>query len=123
MRQLRRSIVARDTLEIFEYFREHNPNMWLSMNTNAGAKDIYWWAKLAEVIGLRGAVIFSVDGLRDTTHLYRQNVVWDNVERNMQAFIEAGGRALWDFPTFPTQRTLQPKKQKHLLTQWVVKNL
>ena len=54
--------------------------MWLSMNTNAGAKDIYWWAKLAEVIGRRGAVIFSVDGLRDTNHLYRQNVVWDNVE-------------------------------------------
>jgi len=27
-------IVARDTLEIFTYFREHNPNMWLSMNTN-----------------------------------------------------------------------------------------
>ena len=42
--------------------------MWLSMNTNAGAKDIYWWAKLAEVIGRKGAVISSVDGLRDTTH-------------------------------------------------------
>ena len=32
-------IVAKDTLEIFKYFREHNPNMWLSMNTNAGAKN------------------------------------------------------------------------------------
>ena len=45
------NIVARDTLEIFEYFREHNPTCGY-MNTNAGAKDIYWWAKLAEVIGL-----------------------------------------------------------------------
>ena len=26
-------IVARDTLEVLRYFREHNPNMWLSMNT------------------------------------------------------------------------------------------
>ena len=26
-------IVAKDTLEVFDYFRQHNSNMWLSMNT------------------------------------------------------------------------------------------
>ena len=93
-------IVARDTLEIFKYFREHNSNMWLSMNTNAGAKSANWWSNLAEVFGEMGAVIFSVDGLRDTNHLYRQGVVWDNVERSMKAFIAAGGRARWDFLIF-----------------------
>ena len=93
-------IVAKDTLEIFKYFREHNTNMWLSMNTNAGAKRADWWTKLAHVFGRMGAVIFSVDGLRDTNHIYRQGVVWDNVERNMQAFIAAGGRARWDFLIF-----------------------
>jgi MoaA/NifB/PqqE/SkfB family radical SAM enzyme len=93
-------IVARDTLEVFRYFREHNPRMWLSMNTNAGAKDEEWWRELAQVIGRMGAVIFSVDGLSDTNHLYRQNVVWANVERNMRAFIDAGGRARWDFIIF-----------------------
>ena len=93
-------IVAKDTLEVFKYFREHNPNMWLSMNTNAGAKDTAWWRELALVLGRMGAVIFSVDGLRDTNHIYRQNVVWDNVERNMRAFIDAGGRARWDYLIF-----------------------
>ncbi len=93
-------IVARDTLEIFQYFRQHNPNIWLSMNTNAGAKSVEWWTELANTFGTMGAVIFSVDGLSDTNHLYRQGVVWDNVERNMQAFIAAGGRARWDFLIF-----------------------
>ena len=93
-------IVAKDTLEVFRYFRKHNPNMWLSMNTNAGAKDVKWWRQLAKVFGRMGTVIFSVDGLRDTNHLYRQNVVWDNVERNMRAFVEAGGRARWDYIIF-----------------------
>ena len=93
-------IVAKDTLEVFKYFREHNPKMWLSMNTNAGAKDEAWWTELAQVFGRMGAVIFSVDGLRDTNHLYRQNVVWDNVERSAKAFIAAGGRARWDFIVF-----------------------
>ena len=93
-------IVAHDTLEIFKYFREHNPTMWLSMNTSAGAKDETWWRELAQVFGRMGTVIFSVDGLSDTNHLYRQNVVWSNVERNMRAFIDAGGRARWDYIVF-----------------------
>jgi MoaA/NifB/PqqE/SkfB family radical SAM enzyme len=93
-------IVARDTLDIFKYFREHNKDMWLSMNTNAGARDESWWSELAQIFGRMGTVIFSVDGLRDTNHLYRQGVVWDNVERAMKSFIAAGGRARWDFLIF-----------------------
>lgn len=93
-------IIARDTLEIFKYFREHNPNIWLSMNTNAGARDEAWWRELAGTFGNLGSVIFSVDGLSDTNHLYRQGVVWDNVERSMRSFIAAGGRARWDFLIF-----------------------
>ena len=61
-------IVAKDTLEVFKYFREHNDKIWLSMNTNAGAKSAEWWTELAGVIGRKGAVIFSVDGLKDTNH-------------------------------------------------------
>ena len=33
--------------------------MWLSMNTNGGAKPIEWWQKLAKVFDPKGAVIFS----------------------------------------------------------------
>ncbi len=93
-------ISARDTLEIFQWFRDCNPNMWLSMNTNAGAKKPEWWAEVAKVIGKKGCVIFSVDGLEETNHLYRQGVKWENVERNMKAFINAGGRARWDYLIF-----------------------
>jgi len=93
-------IVAKDTLEIFKYFRKHNSKMWLSMNTNAGARDRDWWTQLAETFGRMGAVIFSVDGLEDTNHIYRQGVLWNNVYRSMNAFIAAGGRARWDFLIF-----------------------
>ena len=110
-------IVAKDTLEIFEYFRSHNPNMWLSMNTNAGAKNEEWWRQLAEVFGRMGAVIFSVDGLCDTNHLYRQGVVWDNVERNMRAFIDAGGRARWDYLIFEHNQH-QVEEAEALANEW-----
>jgi MoaA/NifB/PqqE/SkfB family radical SAM enzyme len=112
-------IVARDTLEIFKYFREHNPNMWLSMNTNGGAKDEAWWKELAQVYNKKGAVIFSVDGLKDTNHIYRQNVVWSNVERNMRAFISAGGRARWDFLIFEHNQH-QVDEAEALAQEWGV---
>ena len=110
-------IVAQDTLEIFEYFRWANPNMWLSMNTNGGAKPVEWWQKLAEVFGRKGAVIFSVDGLEDTNHIYRQNVVWKNVERNMRAFIDAGGRARWDYLIFEHNQH-QVEEAESLANEW-----
>jgi MoaA/NifB/PqqE/SkfB family radical SAM enzyme len=93
-------LLAADTLEVFRYFREHNSKIWLSMNTNGGAREESWWADLAAIFGRYGTVIFSVDGLADTNHLYRQNVVWSKVENSMKSFINAGGRARWDFIIF-----------------------
>lgn len=110
-------IVAKDTLEVFRYFREHNPNMWLSMNTNAGAKDSKWWSDLATVFNKKGAVIFSIDGLEDTNHLYRQNVKWDIVERSFKSFINAGGRARWDYLIF-AHNEHQVELAESLSTQW-----
>lgn len=110
-------IVAKDTLEIFEYFRTHNPNMWLSMNTNAGARDSKWWSELAKVFNKKGAVIFSVDGLEDTNHIYRQGVSWKAVENSMHSFISAGGRARWDFLIFDHNQH-QVDKAKQISQNW-----
>jgi len=112
-------ISAKDTIRIFEYFRNHNDKIWLSMNTNGGARDVGWWKELARVLKRPAAVIFSVDGLSDTNHLYRQGVVWDNVEQNMRAFIEAGGRARWDFLIFDHNQH-QVEKAKSLAESWGV---
>lgn len=90
-------IFAPDCLEILKYFREHNSNMTLKVITNGGARKPEWWEDLASVVDL---VEFSVDGLEDTNHLYRQGVSWKNVENNMQAFTDAGGNATWTFIVF-----------------------
>ena len=43
--------------------------------------------------------LYRADGPK-IQHLYRQNVVWENVERNMRAFIDVRGRARWDYIIF-----------------------
>jgi len=93
-------ISATDTLEIFEYIRSHNDKMQLSFHTNASAKTPEWWSKLPVAMGKNHYVVFSLDGLEDTNHLYRQGTVWKKIMENAQAFIAAGGRARWDYIVF-----------------------
>jgi len=90
-------ILAPDCLEIMEYFRKCNPSINLSITTNGGARKPEWWERLAKIVDV---VNFSVDGLEDTNHLYRQGVQWKVVEDNLQAFCDAGGYAKWTFIAF-----------------------
>jgi sulfatase maturation enzyme AslB (radical SAM superfamily) len=67
------------------------------MNTNGGARPDYFWEDLADI---NVVVTFSIDGLEDTNHLYRQKVKWERVMENAKAFINRGGCAKWDFIVF-----------------------
>jgi MoaA/NifB/PqqE/SkfB family radical SAM enzyme len=92
---------GRHTIEIFKYFRSINPNIILGMNTNGSINDTQWWSELAKIInGIEDYVVFSIDGLEDTNHIYRKNVIWSKLIKNTQAFIAAGGAAQWDMLIF-----------------------
>jgi len=92
---------ARDTLQIFQYFKSVNPNITLGMNTNGSIRSPKWWGELASVLnGPRDWVTFSIDGLEDTNHIYRINTQWYRIMENAEAFISAGGQAHWDMLVF-----------------------
>lgn len=88
---------ARDTLDIYEYFRKHNQQITLGMNTNGGLRSTPWWQRLAKIMHNNlDYVVFSIDGLEDTNHIYRVNVKWSKLIENAIAYIDAGGKAHWD---------------------------
>jgi hypothetical protein len=92
---------GKHTLEIYKYFRSINPTIILGMNTNGGLRSIKWWKELAGILNQpRDYVVFSVDGLADTNHIYRINVKWNKILENAKAFIDAGGSAHWDMLVF-----------------------
>jgi len=93
-------IIAKDTLEIFRHFRSLNSDILLSMNTNGSARQEDWWVELANVLGNNGHVIFSIDGLDDTNHLYRKDTNYVRIMKNAEAFIKAGGNAHWEYLVF-----------------------
>ena len=85
------------SLDLARWFRQHQPNIVLGLHSNGGLRDVVWWQELASIFDQpRDYVVFSIDGLEDTNHIYRRGVSWSQVMRNAQAYIDAGGAAHWD---------------------------
>jgi len=92
---------GKDTIEIFRYFRSINPDIVLGMNTNGSIGNKTWWKELASVLSNPfDYVVFSIDGLEDTNHIYRKGVHWNKLILNASTFISAGGSAHWDMLVF-----------------------
>lgn len=75
---------------------KHVDSLRITTNGSIGKLDTF------EKIGAMENVImtFSIDGLEDTNHLYRQDVEWSKVMERAKKFIGAGGRAEWKFIIF-----------------------
>lgn len=92
--------VSTTFLPSLEYLRSINIPC-LKLSTNGSARDISWWKSLAQVLHKpKDLVAFSIDGLESTNSIYRVNSSWKKIMENAAAFIEAGGRARWDFIVF-----------------------
>ena len=74
----------------------------ISISTNGGTRDVAFWHKLGRISRKHGklSVIFGIDGLEDTNHIYRRNVKWEILQRNFRTYIAAGGNAVWQFIVF-----------------------
>lgn len=88
---------GRHTLDIYTQFRNLNANIVLGMNTNGGVQNTVWWHELARLFNQpKDYVVYSIDGLESTNHVYRKGVSWHRIMQNAQSFIAAGGSAHWD---------------------------
>lgn len=93
-----------EIVEIIEYIYSINPKTQMNINTNGSLGSAKQFRRLSEIFGeMRGGhakIVFSVDGWKDTNHIYRKNVKWEKVERNMMAYLEGPGLAQWDYLIF-----------------------
>jgi len=93
-------IINDDLILMCQYVKENAPEIDLRIHTNGGARSVDWWKRLYSAMPKRHVVIFALDGLEDTHHLYRIGTKYDTVIRNAKAFINAGGTAEWVFIKF-----------------------
>ena len=98
---------AKDGAEIVNYLIEQGVRV--DINSNGSARNPDWWAKLARP-GVR--IGFALDDLADTHNLYRQDTDWHKIIANANAFIAAGGHAIWRFIPFDHNRHQEDECKK-----------
>lgn len=94
-----------DFAKIVEYISKFNLDHF-QFHSNGGMKTPKYWKALAKACNKCNFIVrpvFSVDGLKDTNHIYRRNVKWDKLMDNMQAFIDEykdKPNIVWDYLVF-----------------------
>lgn len=85
----------------------------ITINTNGGIRSKKWWADTAKILdSTKDTVVFGLDGLADTNHLYRKGVNFHKAIANIKAFNKSGGRSIWQFLVFKhNQHQVQEAKE------------
>jgi len=103
--------LVKDLPDTLLYFKVYgSKNLKQVVRTNGGMRGPEHWAKIARLLPKpnfkpdfpfsKSGVVFGVDGLEDTNHIYRRGVVWNKVWDNMKAYSEAGGYGIWEYLIF-----------------------
>lgn len=93
-------LVAKDIFPIVEHIAKVSPATRIDVHTNGSIRSTEWWANFAKVLPKDHLVQFGIDGLEDTHALYRVGTHFNKIIENAKAFIDAGGKARWNFITF-----------------------
>lgn len=92
---------ASNTLKPALQYLRKNKVPSFSVMTNGSLRTPDWWRDLALVMDSKyDKVVFAIDGLEDTNSTYRVNSNWQTIIENAKAYIDAGGKARWDFLVF-----------------------
>lgn len=95
--------MCKDLYEIVSYIREVSPKSAIRLHTNGGTRKPDFWQKMALLFDpeiYAGDIIFSLDGLEDTNHIYRRNVNWNVAFNNFVAAASSGASVVWEFLVF-----------------------
>ena len=88
-------------LKKITWIKKIKPNIVVGINTNGSIRNPKWWTECAGLLsGVYDYVVFSIDGLADTNHIYRVGVQFKKVMENAQAYINARASAHWDMLVF-----------------------
>jgi hypothetical protein len=56
------------------------PSICIDIVTNGSHRSQTWWERLTPLLHKGDSVIFSIDGMPDNNHIYRENSSWPSIE-------------------------------------------
>lgn len=93
-------LMNNDLIEMCKYIKLNAPDTEVWIHTNGSLRSSQWWTELASALPKNHNVIFAIDGLEDTHHIYRIGTDYDTIIKNAKTFIENNGIAEWHFIRF-----------------------
>lgn len=75
-------------------------NIRIRLTTNASGKSKIFWTKLESILSDDDEVMFSIDGLEDTNHIYRKNSKWHTIVPALEIFGKSKLKTTWKFIVF-----------------------
>lgn len=72
----------------------------LTIVTNGSGKNKEWWDRLSGILNSDDKIVFSIDGLEDTNHLYRKNAKWQTIMDAIQVVTKTKIQITWKFIVF-----------------------
>jgi MoaA/NifB/PqqE/SkfB family radical SAM enzyme len=75
-------------------------NCKITITTNGSAKTKAWWEKLNKILDKDDTLIFSIDGLEDSNHIYRKNAKWKSIMGAIEVFEERRCKLHWKYIVF-----------------------
>ncbi|MEM9735189.1 MAG: radical SAM protein [Pseudomonadota bacterium] len=92
-------LAAPELLEIVEHLTGHG--VGVAIATNGSLRKPDWWARMGRAMARTDSALeLHIDGLEDTTHLYRIGTDYGKIIENAEAYIATGARAEWHFILF-----------------------
>ena len=89
----------KDIVKIVQYMKLHSTAQ-ITIHTNGGLGSTAVWEDLSGTLDPTDKVVFGIDGLADTSPLYRIGVDFDLALCNARTFIAGGGQAEWQYIVF-----------------------
>ena len=86
--------------QLFEFLEHFRQSKTYTVCTNGSRRTPEFWHKLASLLTPCDEVVFAIDGLEDTNHLYRKNSDWASTMQGLEIMVASGVKVSWQTIVF-----------------------
>lgn len=80
---------------LFDFLKLFRDTKRYVIVTNGSHKNEKFWTELSGILGSQDLIMFSIDGLEDTNHLYRINSEWNDIMLGLDIMSNSACQVTW----------------------------
>lgn len=109
--------------KLFDFIRHFRDTKTFRIHTNGSYQTKNFWTTLSQLLGPDDTIIFGIDGLEDTHHLYRKNADWQSIMLGIDIMGKSCVKIIWktiifkfNYESLDKIQTFAESKGAHFIT-------